>query len=609
MKNAQYPRFEHSRLFTGLLLSLLFWVAVALGPVQAQSLRDMLGGQSMANAPLQLEKAFALTATPLPDGGLSLEWQIADGYYLYRAFLAAATPQGAALVLDSPPGITKDDPNFGPSEIYHGAVTARLGAVSGTVNVTWQGCQEDGLCYPPITHAVTQAGDILAEAAVGSETSVADATGLTLNSDGDGMVAGLATRGGPLLVLAGFLGFGLLLAFTPCVFPMFPILAGMLARQGESLTPRRGALLSGTYVLAMAWAFGLLGMVAAWSGQNLQMALQSPLALGIVAGIFVLLALSMFGLFELQLPAAMTARLSRIGAGRRGSVGGAAALGFTSALIVGPCVTAPLAGGLLYIAQTGDVALGAGALFALGLGQGIPLFIVGTFGAKVLPRAGAWMEAAKRVFGFVFLGMAIWLGARLLPGPMELALWAVLLIGAAVFLGAFDRLDADARATRRAAKTAGLVAGLSGVILTVGAAIGADDPLRPLAGLGRGEAQVASGPDFAHTDTEATLTAALNAATGPAMVYVTADWCVTCRTIERRVLPDAGVRAALGPLTLIKADVTDAGPEGRALLERLGAVGPPTVVFLDAKRAEVAGTRLVGSVTVETLTRSAGMVR
>ncbi|MDP2740665.1 MAG: protein-disulfide reductase DsbD [Pseudorhodobacter sp.] len=604
MRKATSPRFGHLKLFVGLALSLLFWATVALGPVQAQSLRDMLGGQSTIGAPLQPEEAFLLTATPLPEGGLALEWQIAEGYYLYRDYLAAATPEGTALVLDTPTGITKDDPNFGPSEIYYDAVTARLGAAVGMVNITWQGCQEDGLCYPPISRAVTQAGEILAEAA-----AAPDADELTLNSDGDSMVEHLATQGGPLLVLASFLGFGLLLAFTPCVFPMFPILAGMLARQGKSLTPGRGALLSGSYVLAMASAFGLLGMVAAWSGQNLQLALQSPLALGIVAGIFVLLALSMFGLFELQLPAVMTARLSRIGGGRRGSVGGAAVLGFTSALIVGPCVTAPLAGGLLYIAQTGDVALGAGALFALGLGQGVPLFIAGTFGARVLPRAGAWMESAKRVFGFVFLGMAIWLGGRLLPGPVELALWAVLLIGAGVFLGAFDRLDIGAGPASRAGKTAGLVATLGGVILAVGAAMGADDPLRPLAGFGRGFAQGKPELVFARTDSPDTLTVALKEAIGPAMIYVTADWCVTCRTIERRVFPDADVQATLGGLTLIKADVTETGPEGRALLDQLGAVGPPTLVFLNAQRSEVAGTRLVGDVTVKTLTRSAGMLR
>ncbi|EKD60017.1 MAG: cytochrome c biogenesis protein transmembrane region [uncultured bacterium] len=324
MNHAPSPRLNRFRLFAGLALSLLFWAVIALAPAQAQtqSLRDSFDGLGV-NTPLQAEQAFRLTATPLPGGGLALEWQIEDGYYLYRAYLAVATPDGAALALDTPAGISKDDPNFGPSEIYYRAVTARLAAVDGPVNVTWQGCQEDGLCYPPITRAVTPDGAVLAKA------EMADGSGLDLASGSDGMVAGIATRGGPLLVLASFLGFGLLLAFTPCVFPMFPILAGMLARQGESLTPGRGALLSGAYVLPMAAAFGLLGMAAAWSGQNLQLALQSPLALGIVTSVFVLLALSMFGAFEMQLPAAMTARLSRIGGGRRGSLGGAAMLGFS----------------------------------------------------------------------------------------------------------------------------------------------------------------------------------------------------------------------------------------------------------------------------------------
>lgn len=604
--NAPAPRLNPLRLFAGLALSLLFWAAVAACPVQAQVLRDVLGGQSTRAVPLDPDDAFRLTATPRPDGGLTLEWQIADGYYLCRDFLTAATPDGVALALDTPPGITKDDPNFGPSEIYHDSVSVPVAATGGLLNVTWQGCQEAGLCYPPITRAITLDGEILPEAAVPSTNPAAGDLALT---GGDGMVAEIATRGGPLLVLASFLGFGLLLAFTPCVFPMFPILAGMLARQGERLTPGRGALLSGAYVLAMAAAFGLLGMAAAWSGQNLQLALQSPLALGLVAAIFAVLALSMFGLFEMQLPAAMTARLSRIGGGRRGSLSGAAMLGFTSALIVGPCVTAPLAGGLLYIAQTGDVALGAAALFALGLGQGIPLFIAGTFGARILPWAGAWMEGAKRVFGFVFLGMAVWLGSRLVPGPVELALWAVLLIAAGVFLGALDRMDATAGPAARAGRTAGLVAMLGGAILAVGVAMGAEDPLRPLAGLDGSRAQTAPTLDFARVDNPTTLTAALDAASGPTMVYVTANWCVTCRVIERRVLPDTGVQAALQGMALIKADVTDTGPEGRALLDRLGAVGPPTVVFLNAARAEVPGTRLVGDVTADTLIGSAGRMR
>lgn len=601
MKNAPAPCLIR---LIGLALSLLLWTGLAFAPVQAQSLRDMINGQNPENTPLHPDDAFRLTTTPLPGGGLALDWQIEDGYYLYRDYLAAATPDGVALVLETPPGITKDDPNFGPSEIYYKTASARLAAANGTVNVTWQGCQEDGLCYTPITRAVASTGEILADAA-----PAPDIPALTLLSNDDGMVAGLVRRGGPLLVMVGFLGFGLVLAFTPCVFPMFPILAGMLARQGDSLTPARGALLSGSYVLAMAGALGLLGIAAAWSGQNLQLVLQSPAALSVVAGIFVALALSMFGLFELHMPAAMTVRLSRIRTGRRGSVAGAAALGFTSALIIGPCVTAPLAGGLLYIAQTGDVALGAGALFALGLGQGIPLFIAGTFGAQVLPRAGVWMESANYLFGFIFLAMAVWLVARLVPGPVELGLWAMLLIAAGVFLGAVDRMTHTAGPVARAGKAAGLVALLGGVILAVGAAMGADDPLRPLAGFGIGRGNATPGPEFVQTDSPATLRAALQTTTGPAMIYVTADWCVTCRTIDRSVLPDAGLQTSLAGLTLIKADVTDTGPEARALLAQLGAVGPPTVIFLNALRAEVDGTRLVGDVTVDALTRSARALR
>lgn len=604
MNNASTPRFTHLIRLIGLALSIVLWAAIAVAPAQAQSLRDMLSEQTLIDAPLQPEDAFRLTATPLPGGGLALEWQIEDGYYLYRDYLAAATPDGTTLVLETPTGISKDGPNFGPSEIYYDTATARLALTTATVNITWQGCQEDGLCYPPITRAVTTTGEVLAQAAPAAETVT-----LTLDDESDGIVTDLAFRGGPLLVLASFLGFGLLLAFTPCVFPMFPILAGMLARQGERLTPTRGAILSGSYVLAMAAAFGLLGMAVAWSGQNLKLVLQSPIALGLVAAIFVALALSMFGLFDLHLPAAMTAQLARISGGTRGSVGSAVALGFTSALIVGPCVTAPLAGGLLYIAQTGDVALGAGALFALGLGQGIPLFLAGTFGSRVLPRAGAWMESAKSMFGFVFLGMAVWLGARLVPGPVELALWSVLLIAAGVFLGVFDRPTLAAGPVERARKTAGLMATVVGVIFAVGAAMGADDPLRPLARLGGNRAAITPVLDFAQTDSPASLTAALQATTAPVMIYITADWCVTCRMIERSVLPDPGLQARLAGLTLIKADVTNTGPEGRALLEQLGAVGPPTVVFLDAEGAEVSGTRLVGDVTVESMTRSAGMLR
>ncbi|WP_258552093.1 protein-disulfide reductase DsbD, partial [Paracoccus versutus] len=406
-------------------------------------------------------------------------------------------------------------------------------------------------------------------------------------------------------VIAGFLGFGLLLAFTPCVFPMFPIVAGMLAGQGESLTARRGLVLTGAYVLAMAAAFGLLGVAAAWSGANLQMVLQSPAAIAVVAVLFVALSLSMFGFYELRMPQALQTRLGRIG-GRRGSVGGAMLLGFTSALIVGPCVTAPLAGALLYIAQTGEVMLGAAALFALGLGQGLPLLAIGLFGPRILPRGGGWMEGAKRAFGVIFLGFAIWLAGRVLPGPVTLALWAVLLVGTAVFLGALDRLEGDASRGRRLGATLAVLLLFAGLMQGFGAALGAQDPLRPLAplaGAAPAEAQ------FASVTTRAGLDRALAQAEGrPALLYVTADWCVTCRAIERGPLADPAVHAALAGLAAIKLDVSTFDAEAQALMQDLAAAGPPTMIFLDAARAEAPDSRLIGEMDSAALLASIGKV-
>ncbi|MFP4569500.1 protein-disulfide reductase DsbD [Rhodosalinus sp.] len=569
-----------------------------------------------AGAPIAVEEAFRLDVTKRDDGSLLFEWEIEEGYYLYRDHLAAVTAGGVPLPLETGPGVVKDDPTFGMTEVYYDAAQAELFAAEGPVELTYQGCQEGGICYPPQTVTLA-AGDGSVSTDDASGSGAAPATGSSSGTAGvtvaedAGLLEGLSARGGPTLVLGAFLVFGLLLAFTPCVFPMLPILAGILAGQGEALTARRGAALSLAYVLAMASAFALLGIAAAWSGANLQLVLQSPAAVAVFATIFVALALSMFGLFEVNLPASWTTRISGV-AGRGGTLGGAAALGFTSALIAGPCVTAPLAGALLYIAKSGDVALGATALFAMGLGHGVPLLLVGIFGARVLPRAGGWMEGAKRVFGFVFLALAVWLLSRLIPGEATLALWAVLLVAAGVFLGALDRLPPDAGAAPRAGRLLGVLALLTGGIMALGASSGGTDPLRPLSGLTRPpvEGDVDAELTFARATSSETLAARLaSAGPGPALVYVTADWCVTCRVIERRVLPDASVRAALDPLTLVKADVSDFGPEGRAMLDELGAVGPPTMIFLDERRAEVAGTRIVGDARADDLIRSAEALR
>ncbi|AGT11186.1 thiol:disulfide interchange protein DsbD (plasmid) [Paracoccus aminophilus JCM 7686] len=563
---------------------------------------------SQRGQPLKPEDAFRMELLDARDGRVEIGWQIAEGYYLYRDQIRAETASGAALTVETPPGTRKDDPNFGSVEVYFEDMTAILPQAGGEIRLSWQGCQEDGICYAPVSQTLSLP-DLPAGTSAAAPPSEQPGTGLQLAED-KGLLASLAGKGGATLVLLAFFGFGLMLALTPCVFPMVPILAGMLARQGDALTPRRGAVLSGAYVLAMASAFALFGAVAGWSGQNLQMMLQSPWAVGGVSALFVALALSSFGLFDLQLPAGLAARLSAR-SGQRGSVAGALALGFTSALIVGPCVTAPLAGAFLYIAQTGDIALGAAALFMLGLGQGAPLFLAGTFGAKILPKAGPWMEAMRRIFGVVFLGLAIWLVERLVPGPLILALWAMLLAGVAVFLGALDRASSPVGMGQRLRQMFGVIALFAAGLLGFGAALGGADPLRPLApltGAGPGVERIA-GPAFGTVTTPDALSAALGGAPQPSLIYLTADWCVTCKGIERNVLPDPVVAEALRGMRLIKADVSDAGPEGQALMQMIGAAGPPTLVFLDAKGREAPQTRLIGTVTAAGIRASADHVR
>ena len=575
---------------------------------------------------LSTDQAFQLRATRTAPDALRLNWKIRPGYYLYRDKFAVKDAGNETIAIVTPVGITKDDPNFGTTEIYLDQVEialsgAGLEASGGrSIAITYQGCQDGGICYLPVTKRLDLSslaiqGDSLAQKAAQLDATVewkqspdatAPSSSITLAGDSaGGLVSSMLSEGGVLLLLGSFLLFGLALAFTPCVFPMYPILAGILAGSGEALSPGRGFRLSAVYVLAMASAFGLLGIAAAWSGTNLQIALQSPVAILAVSVLFVALALSMFGLYELRMPTRWVNAIGGKGANARGSARSAALLGLTSALVIGPCVTAPLAGALLYIGQTGDVTIGAAALFALGIGKGIPLIIFGTFGATALPKAGAWMETVKRAFGLVFLAAAVSLISRIIPDHYALALWALLLIGASVYLGAFDTLTADASGRQRTAKTAGLIAGLYGVLLAVGAAAGAGDPLRPLAPLVQ-RATPTAVPAFARVQNLDDMNRRIATADGRAsLVYFTADWCVTCATIERNVLPDPAIRARLAGFNLIKADVTNNGAEQQHLMQSLRVVGPPTMIMVDADGREVSGARLVGDVTVETLLAAA----
>ncbi len=576
-----------------------------------------LGPASAAN-PLPVDQAFRLSVLKDADGRLVLNWQIADGYYLYRDHIEAKDGQGKALAVDTQPGQPKDDPNFGRLEVYYTHATASVKAGAQPLELTYQGCQEDGICYRPETRTIDPvtlaiSSEMGQKAKALMQASVfAPAVGQPVERNmafalapEKGMVEGLLDQGGTGLVIVAFLAFGVLLAFTPCVFPIYPILAGTLAREGEKLTAKRGFVLSAVYVVSLALGFAVVGAIAGWSGQNLQMVLQSKWTALALAGMFTLLALSMFGLFQIQLPNSWVSAISSRTGQRTGSKRSAAILGFSSVLIVGPCVTAPLAGALLYIAQTANVALGASALFALGIGKGLPLIAFATLGAGTLPRAGAWMETVKQIFGFGFLATAIFMAAPLLPPGVDMVLWALLLFGTASF--AFLRIPGRSVVAR----TIGTAAFVYGVILMLGVASGGKDPLQPLAAFGnRGGDQNLAALQFAPVETVSSLQEKLGSVRGdkPTLVYFTADWCVSCSTVERRVLPDASVKKALGDYQLVKVDISQLTSGNADLMEKLGVAGPPTMIFFNRISKEPEGTRLVGDVTAASIERSVGLM-
>ncbi|MFI8683096.1 protein-disulfide reductase DsbD [Brevundimonas diminuta] len=639
-------------IFSRLLAALAVLMLSAPAPSLAQGL-----GQSFGQPLLSPEEAFTLQISREADGDLVFAWKITPGHYLYKDHTAATAPDGkTALPLRLRAGEKKDDPGFGVVDIWRDAGRAVLSADAlkrandpASINITYQGCLENSICYPPTTRTVdvpalpsariasreaeaatAQAAAVLAlqktpaaqttDAAESAEAEpvlidssepdvVLSAAAIQLQQD-QGFVDRLSRQGGTVWVLLAFFGFGVLLAFTPCVFPMYPILAGVIGRGVDGQGTRRGLLLSVAYVLGLAVAFGLLGVAAAWSGQNLQMVLQSPWAVGGLAVVFTVLAVSMFGAFELQLPSAWTSRLSRdTGTGRR-SVVSASGLGFLSALIAGPCVTAPLAGALLYIAQTGDVILGAAALFFLGLGKGVPLIVFGAAGARFLPKAGAWMNRVKIVFGFIFLGMAWWLASRILPPVATLSLGAALCFAAAAALGLFR--PAASGVLNSVARAAGLIAAVWGVLLLIGVSLDAVSPWRPLAPLARpalaadGVSSLTAAPAVVVADNAAleTAVAQASAKSRPALVYFTAEWCVSCRVMEREVFQHDEVLAELGAVDLIKVDVTQSTPEVRELLDRYGVVGPPTMIFLSRTSKEAAESRLIGEASARAVLTS-----
>ena len=564
-------------------------VAMTASPVAGLLGAPAAGNPLRASGePLPPEQAFTVEAIANGGNALLVRFAPAPGYYVYRDKTQLAFDgEGIALrAPEWPPGKQHRDEHFGDVVVYFDAIDVNVPvqrtharAVDGTLRVTFQGCQDGGICYPLMTRAIPvslPAGDVSNTPSLAEDQRLAQSLG--------------GKQRAWTLVL--FFVYGLGLAFTPCVLPMVPILSGLIAGRGERIGAWRAFSLSTVYVLASAVVFTIAGILAGLLGAaaNLQAAMQNAWVLGAFALVFVVLSLSSFGLYELQLPAGLRARLGAASDRQRGgSWIGVAVMGALSALIVGPCVAPPLMGAVLYIAQTRDPVFGGAALFLLALGMGAPLVAFGVAAGRGMPTSGPWMVAVQRVFGFVFLGLAIWMLSRVLPAPWTLALWGLLALGAATW--AF--LLGSRPGSKMAARFAGLVLAVVGAAEVLGAFAGSHDPLQPLAGL-RSERQEAIAfkriKSLADLDREV---AAAREAGKPLLLDFYADWCVSCKEMEKYVFTQPQVHAALRDYVLLQADVTANDAQDQALMQRFGIIGPPMSLFFRDGQ-ERRGLRLTG---------------
>lgn len=562
-------------------------------------LRTLASDEGVEEEFLPPEEAFKSAARMKDAGTLSITYTIAPDYYLYRDKLkfSVKAPEDVTLAKASTPQPdVKEDPNFGRTEVYHHDFTADvpLSRALGvgekfTVEISYQGCSEKGICYPPIdkSFTLTSTGTTASgQSSASLSNTPADETADT----GDAASIERTLKGGGLwMAIAAFFGFGLALSLTPCVFPMIPILSGIIAGQ-KHVTRSSGFLLSLAYVLGMAITYAIVGIIAAQSGTLLSNALQNPIALGIGAAIFVALAFSMFGFYDLQLPSALQSKLTETSNKLHGGhFTGVFGMGALSALIVGPCVAPPLAAALAYIAQTGDSLKGGLSLFFLALGMGVPLLAVGLSAGTLLPKAGAWMNGVKYFFGVAMLGVAIWLISPFLPSWVHMGLWATLLIISAVYLHALDPLPQHAHGWSRFWKGVGVVSLIAGLGLLLGALGGSRDILQPLAvyqgalaGPVTGQPTASHGLAFEKVKNVADLDnrlAAAKAAGKPVMLDFYADWCVSCKEMEKFTFSDAKVQSRLATSVLLQADVTGNTADDKALLKRFGLFGPPGIIF------------------------------
>jgi len=540
---------------------------------------------------------------------IKADFKIAPGYYLYKERIKFTLIPEQAHEIQLPAGDIKNDPNFGKMEVYHHDFTGNIilkneSGAALTIKASYQGCSEKGLCYAPQhkTFTLTPAAGAknTGQPALKSPVVSQPNAGAAPNnaSTSDSQATNLLKSGKWWLIILGFFTAGLLLAFTPCVFPMIPILSSIIIGKNAHVTRLHAFNLSLAYTFGMCVTYTLAGIAAGLSGQMLSAALQTPWALGFGALVFGLLALSMFGFYELKLPSGLENGLMSLS--RRikgGKFFSDFLMGVLSALIISPCVAAPLAGALLYISKTSDVVLGGVALFSLSLGMGAPLLLIGASAGTLLPKVGSWMNAVRNLFGVLMLGVALWLIAPIIPVSVQLALWAALLIVPAVFMHALDPLPADAKPALRFWKGIALMLLVTGLAMLIGALSNAKSPLQPLSGLiaKNTASEQHTNLSFNRIKNLDELNAQVKAAKGKSvMLDFYADWCVSCKEFEQFTFSDPRVQAALKDTVLLQADVTQNTEDDKALLQRFNLFGPPGIIFFNEKAQEETRLKVVG---------------
>jgi thioredoxin:protein disulfide reductase len=564
-------------------------------------------------------QAFQFTATVKAPNTLHVSWLPAESYYLYREKFKLDIIGSDKVKLGTytlPNGQPKEDEAFGHVEIFHSEVAIDIPLIRSDtapqhikLKASYQGCADRGVCYPPMDKTVE-----LKLPLATSGASLGNSTQQTAPLSEQDQITQSLHNDSLWGTLVSFFGFGLLLSLTPCVFPMIPILSGIIVGKGHNITTARAFLLSLSYVVASAFTYTAFGVLAALFGSNLQAAFQEPWIIALFSGIFVLLSLSMFGFYNLDLPDFIRAKLHNSSEKHRdGSMLGAAIMGALSSLIVGPCVAAPLAGALIYIGQTGDAVLGGSALFVMGLGMGVPLLLLGASAGKLLPKAGTWLNATKAVFGVLMLGVAVWMLSRILPPSVTMLLWALLLILPAIYLNAVDSLPEHSSGWHKLWKGVGITMLAYGLLLLVGFSIGNSNPLKPLQGFGITAAR-ASEEDLRFervaslSELEARIKRA-NANNQPVMLDFYADWCISCKEMEAYTFTDANVKQTLAGFVLLQADVTKQTDADKALLTKFNLIGPPAILFFNGDQQENKALRVVGYQDAKTFSKTLQQVK